>query len=97
MKKVSNNKNKTEYPVKQSNSENFICNFHTLFSESFELWMLLTTKTFSLTILFLCLVKLMLFETNFVFMLFALMLFGNSPKLHSIYETGKNKKHFANE
>ena len=37
MKLVSNNKNKTEYPVKQSNSRNFICNFHTFSSESSEL------------------------------------------------------------
>ena len=37
MKLVSNNKNKTEYPVKQSNSRNFICNVHTFSSESFEL------------------------------------------------------------
>ena len=36
MNLVSYNK-KTEYPVKQSNSRNFICNIHTFFSESFEL------------------------------------------------------------
>ena len=56
--------------------------------------MLLTTKTFSLTILFLCLVKLisfLLFETNFVFMLFALMLFGNSPFTPPLILLGQKK------
>ena len=43
----NNNKNKTEYPVKQSNSRNFICNFYAFSSESFDLSMILTSKTFS--------------------------------------------------
>ena len=72
MKKVSSNKNKTKNLVKQSNSEYVICNFHTFFSESFELRILLTTKTNF---------NFILSEThfNFMFLLFALMLFGNSP------------------